>query len=108
MAVPQQQEALFREGRVDLGVQACKPGQITTFCDHVLGGVGHMLMWATYTLTRIQCNSVLAAEYQKKTAEQPHLTVNLKLFDASASCIAIMCVGELRTVRNPTQEAFTN
>ena len=28
-------------------------------------------------------HSVLAAEYQKETAEQPHLTVNLKLFDAS-------------------------
>ena len=30
MAVPQQQEALFREGRVDLGVQAYKLGQITS------------------------------------------------------------------------------
>ena len=47
MATPQQQEALFREGRVDLGVQAYKPGQITTFCDRVLGRVGHMLVWAT-------------------------------------------------------------
>ena len=30
MATPQQQEALFREGRIDLGVQAYKLGQITT------------------------------------------------------------------------------
>jgi len=30
MAAPQQQEALFREGRVDLGVQAYKLGQITS------------------------------------------------------------------------------
>ena len=30
MAPPQQQEALFQEGRVDLGVQAYKLGQITT------------------------------------------------------------------------------
>jgi len=30
MAAPQQQEALFREGRVNLGVQAYKLGQITS------------------------------------------------------------------------------
>jgi len=30
MAPPQQQEALFQKGRVDLGVQAYKLGQITT------------------------------------------------------------------------------
>jgi len=30
MAPPQQQEALFQEGRVDLGVQAYKLGQIMT------------------------------------------------------------------------------
>ena len=30
MAAPQQQEAHFREGRVDLGVQAYKLGQITS------------------------------------------------------------------------------
>jgi len=29
-------------------------------------------------------HSVLAAEYQKETAEQPHLIVNLKIFNASA------------------------
>ena len=49
-------------------------------------------------------HSVLAAEYQKETAEQPDLTVNLKLFDASSSRIAIRCVGELHAVRNLTQE----
>ena len=31
MATQQQQEDLFREGRVDLGVQAYKLGQIKTF-----------------------------------------------------------------------------
>ena len=30
MAAPQQQEVLFREGRVDLGVQGYKLGQITS------------------------------------------------------------------------------
>jgi len=47
-------------------------------------------------------HSVLAAEYQKETAEQPHLTVNLKLFDASASRIVIRYIGELHAVRNLT------
>ena len=114
MATPQQQEALFREGIVDLGVQAYKLGQITTFCDRVLGGVGHMLVRPHACVGHMlvdhvnpnSVHSVLAAEYQKKTAEQPHLTINLKPFDASASRVAVMCVGELRTVRNLTHEVF--
>ena len=53
-------------------------------------------------------HSVLAAEYQKETAEQPHLTVNLKLFDASASSIMIRCISELYAVRNLTQEVSTD
>jgi len=31
MAPPQQQEALFKEGRIDLAIQAHKKGQITSF-----------------------------------------------------------------------------
>ena len=31
MATPQQQEALFREGRIDLAIQAHKQGQIPSF-----------------------------------------------------------------------------
>ena len=50
--------------------------------------------------------SGLAAKYQKETAEQPHLTVNLKLFDASASRIVIRYISELHAVRNLTQEVY--
>ena len=31
MAIPQQEEALFQEGRIDLAIQAHKQGQIPSF-----------------------------------------------------------------------------
>jgi len=45
---------------------------------------------------------VLAAKYQKEIAEQPHLIVSLKLFDASASRVVIRYIGELHAVGNLT------